>query len=793
MYLRRLLSIDDFDYFQEWQDSENRHPHSFGRHTVIFGPNATGKSTLGKICAAVETRQHTPDSLDTRLRRIKVEITDGKQVIERSLDSVDVPQIVVFNQDYVARNLEPAFRSSDELGSPLYVIGEVSVDLARQLESNEKKLTELKEQLPKLIKEASDADKHWEKQVVGKIKKDVNERLTSFNEKYGKYRYNKNDVQELMQGPKQELDHEQIKKAEADLNIKADTIPTDRQLPSFPDFESLSRKLDALAEFNVKAKTIERLKQNVELADWAQQGLELHEPGDRCGFCNEPVRQDRIDALHAHFDKSLRELQAQIDSLELAVDAAGELLATAVEELDEQGGDEGKLAEAIRKREGEISEYASQGQAFLVAGRDLLRARREDPFSSAEWNAPKIPDDQLHSELADSAKAENENLARLRANIGSIRTEASKRMLRHIAAKHASEYQSADSATKNAKKEMLDAKKSINDLEDLIKRHKGELAQEQLDGHKLANELTADLQIYFGHTQLSIEFIPSEDQPGFRILRNSRNAERLSEGERGAISLLYFLRDLESENVKDLARTCVVIDDPVSSFDQDAMLAAFSFIHRRLEPTGGELRCAQLVLLTHNFEFFRLWSNALAKRLDKDLGDARRAKCEVQALLHRRAALLEIRATVDGSDPSRRTSVLRGLGNFGTAASEYFHLFRYVCESTHPDKEEWALVVGNAARRLMESFVRWKLPQTDDLTGAVEQLGRKFEVSPEITEQVVNALHASSHRTEIEITNARHVGRIVGNVRAMLIFMNTVDRDHFNGMKKAMDIEPQLA
>jgi wobble nucleotide-excising tRNase len=103
------------------------------------------------------------------------------------------------------------------------------------------------------------------------------------------------------------------------------------------------------------------------------------------------------------------------------------------------------------------------------------------------------------------------------------------------------------------------------------------------------------LKRYLGHSELQL----SVEETGYAITRAGVRAEGLSEGERTAIALLYFLKSLEDRDF-DLAHGVVVLDDPVSSLDQNALFAAFGFLRARTQPAG------QLFILTHSFLLFRL-------------------------------------------------------------------------------------------------------------------------------------------------------------------------------------------
>ena len=94
------------------------------------------------------------------------------------------------------------------------------------------------------------------------------------------------------------------------------------------------------------------------------------------------------------------------------------------------------------------------------------------------------------------------------------------------------------------------------------------------------------------------------------IIRAGQPATHLSEGEKTAIAFLYFLKSLRDKNF-DVATGVVVIDDPVSSLDAGALFSAFGYMKERVRDAG------QLIVMTHNFAFFRQvrnWFHHLPKK-----------------------------------------------------------------------------------------------------------------------------------------------------------------------------------
>jgi wobble nucleotide-excising tRNase len=135
-----------------------------------------------------------------------------------------------------------------------------------------------------------------------------------------------------------------------------------------------------------------------------------------------------------------------------------------------------------------------------------------------------------------------------------------------------------------------------NKKEELEKRQK-DLEQKLKEHHFAAHEFDVLLETFMGRKE--IVFDPVDE--GYTIQRNGRTANNLSEGEKNAIALIYFLIKLKEDQFT-AKNGIVIIDDPVSSFDSQYLYGAFGFIKEKIK----ELNPQQVFIFTHHFSFFRL-------------------------------------------------------------------------------------------------------------------------------------------------------------------------------------------
>ena len=244
--------------------------------------------------------------------------------------------------------------------------------------------------------------------------------------------------------------------------------------------------------------------------------------------------------------------------------------------------------------------------------------------------------------------------------------------------------------------------------------------ERQIRQHVLpAEELTRDVAAYLGRDEL--QFVPEHN--GYTVMRGGHPAANLSDGERMAVAFLYFLKSLEGTDF-DLADGIVVIDDPVSSLDTNSLFSAFGFLKSRT------VNAKQLLILTHNFSFFRQvrnWFDALNKRARRE-----------------RPARFFMLETVnhDGLRGAKLVAMDSFLTDF---ESEYHYLFKKVFEASQLERGqglEQHYGLPNMARRLLESYLAYRIPShTGDLHGKLSEI----EGDEPTKARVLRFLHTYSH------------------------------------------------
>ena len=296
-------------------------------------------------------------------------------------------------------------------------------------------------------------------------------------------------------------------------------------------------------------------------------------------------------------------------------------------------------------------------------------------------------------------------------------------------------------------------------------KQKISVIERQLVEHRHpAEELNRELTAYLGRDDLQFEV----EDTGYRLIRRGHPASHLSEGERTAIAFLYFLKSLEDKDF-DLNKGIVVVDDPVSSLDANAMFSAFGYMKERTKA------CHQLFILTHNFAFLRQvknWFHHLKGQKKKRL-ESRPARFYT--------------LVASEADGKRNASLVRMDPLLEQYESEYHYLFRQVYDSANATPFGGGLArhhgMPNVARRLIETFLAYRVPdESGDLFKRLDRV--QFDAAKKT--RILRFLNTYSHGSGI--SEPEHDPTILAEtqevMKLVLELMKSVDKPHYEGMER---------
>jgi len=718
----------------------------FGRYNLIYGWNGTGKTTLSRILRCLEKRTKPSGQVTIAL--------DGRDVRGDDFPNVTVP-IRVFNRDFVHESVFPV-----EGGDipPIFVLGAESVEKQKKLEQLKGERAQAQERLDSASFTKQKADREFDQFCIDRARV-IKETLRSA----GPNRYNNYDKTDFKRDAEQMLQAGDGSTHRLSDSEREKLLTQHRAAPkakvqeagyTLPNTADILGRLSQLLATTVVSAAIEALKDDPELAGWTRQGLQLHRERstERCLFCEQPLPKERLAALEAHFsaqyEQFIQRLDALIGELQALSKAAAELRLPNRAELYDD------LAAEYQAAEEELKQAIKAVRSFLEDAMQLLEEKKRRAFERVEQNL-KVPtvDPEVVEKLNAVIRKHNQACDEFQKRVEDARKKVADGMIAEVL----EEFVSRRDASQKAMADLQTAQGEVKRLDDEINR----LERDIKEHRRPADELNEDLRKYLGHDELRLEV----KDTGYTITRGGEPARALSEGEMTAIALLYFLKSLQDRHF-DLANGVVVLDDPVSSLDANALYLAFGFIRERTKDAG------QLIILTHNFTFFRQvrnWFHHLKGQKKRDLNQR-----------PGRFYMLDC-----SPSPNGRCATIQRLDPLlEQYDSEYQYLFVRVYRASRETESaslEQNYELPNMARRLLEAFLAFRQPH---ISGELWQKVQTVPFEEAKKYRILRFLHTHSHSSAVG--EQEHDPSLLAEAPAvlkdLLEFIETQDKAHFDAM-----------
>ena len=721
----------------------------FGRYNLIYGWNGTGKTTLSRLFRDLEFGR--PPTMGEAVLRIDVSDVRGENFPQSNL------QVRVFNRDFMQENVFPVGGSDMP---PILVLGAENVEKQKEVERLKEEGDKARSDL-----ESARSSEKTASQESGQFCIDRARVIKDTLRTSGQNPYNNYDKSNFRGDAK--------KMAEAGDSISHRLTDTERdgllaqhrstpkpKVPeldyALPDFSAITDSVSELLTTTVVSAAIETLKSDPTLADWTRQGLALHRDrsAERCLFCEQPLLEDRLAALEAHFsaqyEQFIRRIDQEINELEPASRASAQLQLPAKTELYDDLGPEFQSPKAG------LMEALESARGFLDAAVQALEDKKPRGFEHVKL--------ELEAPLVDTGAVEKLNAVIRKHNqacedFETRVEEARKRLAADMIAAEIEEFVRRRGATGRAMADLQTRGQEVQRLDSEI----ATLEREIVEHRQPAEELNEDLRKYLGHHELCLEI----KETGYTITRGGVPAQSLSEGETTAIALLYFLKSLQDRRFA-LANGVIVLDDPVSSLDSNALFLAFGFIRERTKDAG------QLFVLTHNFSLFRQvhnWFRYLNQKGQKKKNVSQRPA---------RFFMLE-----SALEENKRSSAIRRLDPLlEQYESEYQYLFARVYRaSTELASQglEQNYVLPNVARRMLEAFLAFRQPQ---ISGGLRQNLNAVPFDEVKKLRILRFLHTHSH--SIAVGEPEHDLTALAEgpavLKDLLEMIKSLDDAHFSAM-----------
>ena len=223
----------------------------------------------------------------------------------------------------------------------------------------------------------------------------------------------------------------------------------------------------------------------------------------------------------------------------------------------------------------------------------------------------------------------------------------------------------------------------------------------------------------------------------------------------------------------------IIIDDPISSFDSNFIYHCFSLIKNHFKDAE------QLIISTHNFEFFNLvkdWFEQKYRDVESDNkkiangSDKKPIPCEFYMFEN----IIE--------DDKRCASIVPLEETLRKFKSEYHFLFsrlkKFIAEGTLDYADFYT--IGNIARRFLEIYTNFKIPTTGDLKSRLDQLDTKT-VSETEKDKVYRLIQEFSHAHDPASTiEHKDKSEIQSAIQVLMKIVEESDEKHFQFLTKSL-------
>lgn len=739
--LRKIKELKGYRFFQDFKWDESN-CSLFNQNNIVYGWNGSGKTTLCDFFKELEDGQLS--STETSFSLLFEDTASGAHATITQNRVGTIPYFFkVFHQNYIQENIATA-----DPVKHIFAVGKgqkEKIDAVKDLKSKEKEQSaKLKALENELLMKRQDFEQL--KTDKAKIIKDAAQYTNA---------YNKNKFFSAIKAltARQLLSDDDYQKALA--SIRAEQRPTVSPIKTKFIQSTVKEYVSAILKETPVNKTIEALKSDAQVGNWVEHGLSIHtdKHSNICLFCGNPISENRLEELRAHFNKSYKELSDKIEgAIKLLHDKSQEF-ETAKTSLPDKGLFYLELQSQYAPLQADAQRVCDEYISVIAEIIEILKKKKSDMINSEYADAflnrvsSLTFDYAVFEKIQDIIKAHNKKTEDFKESI----RRAKEQVEQHHLSEFADEIAEAEKGIEEKEKEHREQKAHCDDL----KLHISQLEQEIRNSQIPADAINKDISFIMGRSEL----IFKNSEMGYLITRNGKRAKNLSRGEENAIALIYFFNTLLDVDA-DAKRTIIVLDDPISSFDSNFYYNAISYIKEKTEEAG------QTFIFTHKFSLLKDYS--LMYKRDTNRYTIQR--------IHNVPQIINEDALI------------------GQYHDEYAYLFKkvYFFVKNPPSDTSEYLQYPNMARRLLEAFLTFKLPLPNDKCTMIDKvLEMEKSGNTAAGRAVLRLLNNQSHLRAISgseiVDDIDSITVLPDTLQHLLNFMKTHDKKHYDTLAKLCD------
>lgn len=743
--IKKIVKIKNCPSFVDCKPSSDL--PDFKRFNLIYGWNGSGKTSFSRVLRNFELQENFHNN-PVKPSEYEFLLNNGNSITDSDLSTLS--NIRVFNKDFIE---ESVFGTQGP--KPIFFLGKESKE-------DKEKITKLTEEIQQLTiqrdakKLLLDKAKNNKDKMLSDKARDIKNALTT--SRMDKYRnYERPSLEAALGNNSEKL--KDPSSCKLDKKILVGTQKVIQQTPkpelrtiSIPhsDMNEIWAEAEKLVKQTVTSQLIESLKEDVLVSKWVEHGLTIHKQKslETCAFCNQQIPQDRINKLENHFNDEYQDLLEKLKDLRQKL--TNKKINVEIQDASNLYDDLSK--EFLVKKEiveKEIADFNKDIDSVIA----VIEKKEQNPFSSFNLNENfqfKLDSIQQINELIESHNKKS-------ANFESQIDENKQSLEIHFLAEFIESY-------KEAVEDIAKLESEYSILVDSIAKNGTEveeLKNNLISHHIPADQINKDLEHFLGRRDIQLR--ASDEQEGYQIFRNGEVALNLSEGEKTALAIVYFLTKINEESF-DIDKGIIVVDDPVSSLDSSSIFQAFGFIKESIKGAG------QIFILTHHFDFFRQVKNWFThcNRSDREYF---MITCKKEGEIRNSTIVPIDRLLIDFE-------------------SEYHFLFSILHRFTNNQERELEKLypLPNIARKFLESFLAFRVPIGSKEPNIYKRLNH-IEFDSKKKERIRRFVETHSHpryESGIQDFDMTILGETTEILSDLLELVEAEDKKHFDFLVKSV-------
>lgn len=735
----------------------------FKRYNLIYGWNATGKTTLSRLFAAVE--QGELKSVPT----LEYEIEDKDKRKFKNGEKFN-KKVRVFNQDYIENNIKIR---EGKAKSITLILGDVNKDIVEKIEEDKNKLNVKSDELKKQTSLLSQKNKN-KNSIFTEIAKTIyiaimGGAVRNYIKTNAEADFDKLTKKELLIGDELQKNAIAVKQnSKPKLNIIEEIKFKYKEEDKNFDLAVTDLLYEAkiLLGQTVESQIIQRLKDHPDISSWVETGIKIHEEhkSTNCEFCGATIREERLLELSKHFNEADKKLK---DDIDLLIDKINKII---VSLNNIQFYDKARLyAELQDTYETAVKNLNTEKNIIIKILSKIIILLENKKYKTTD--ALELKEELITDKFIKYHKDINSLIETHNKKTDEFDTQKNKAIDKLKAHYLSTIYDDV----KNLEKEIIELENEIVNINYGDSSVPGDLGIDGLtkrisenqakisSTHKACEDINKGLTTFLGRTELIFETnktIITDDkgqqkeiEDGYIIKRNGEIAKNLSEGEKTAIAFVYFTIHLKDQDF-DISKGIIVVDDPVSSLDSNCLFQAFASLINTV------IDAEQVFIFTHSFELLKLLLN-WQKKIN-------------------RGKFCSFYMMKNYCDNNGRCAYLDKMDKeLKEYESEYHYLFKKIYEFQSDGTIEQSYPIPNIARKVLDTFLLFRVPSGDNIYNKLMKLQSATGFDKNKIIAIYKFVNDQSHITGSGFDPAL-VPETQKSVRYLLEMMKEVFKEHYD-------------